>query len=334
MAIRPNRTLPIAVGWALVGALMVGCGTGPGIGGGAPGTPDATLGGCPLMPADSFWHARVDRLATHPLSTAWVNTIGATRHFHMDFGSGTWEGAPIGIPFDTVGAVQPKVEIVFGYGDESDPGPYPLRYDAPVEGGQGASGDRHVLEVDTSTCHLYELYDAHRGPDATSPWSAGSGAVFDLRSNALRPSGWTSADAAGLAILPGLVRYDEVASGRIDHPIRFTAPLTSRSYLWPARHFASSSSDPDRPPMGAWFRLRADFDTSTLSHDARVIAEAMKTYGIILADNGSSWYLSGAPDGRWDNDSLHELDRITGAEVVAVDSSALMVEADSGRVRP
>ena len=286
-----------------------------------------------MMPADSFWHARVDALPTNSRSSAWVATIGSTKHFHMDFGSGLWDGGPIGIPYTTVGAGQAKVPITFDYADESDAGPYPLPYDAPVEGGQASSGDRHVLVVDTAACRLYETYDAHRGNGPAAPWSAGSGAVYDLRSDALRPAGWTSADAAGLAILPGLVRYDEVASGHIDHAIRFTAPQTQKAYIWPARHQASSSTDVNRPPMGAWFRLRADFDTSGLAHDARVIADAMKTYGLILADNGSSWYVSGAPDERWDNDVLHQLDRITGSDMTAVDSALLMADANSARIR-
>jgi hypothetical protein len=251
----------------------------------------------------------------------------------MDFGSGTWDGGPIGIPYTTVGAGQAKVPVSFDYADESDPGPYPLPFDAPVEGGASATGDRHVLVVDSSNCHLYEVYDAHRGASPIAAWSAGSGAVYDLRSNALRPAGWTSADAAGLAVLPGLVRYDEVASGHIDHAIRFTAPLTQNTFVWPARHEASSSSDANRPPMGAWFRLRADYPTAGLSHDALVIVEAMKLHGVILADNGSSWYMSGSPDERWDNDVLHQLDRLSGSDMAAVDASSLMVDAGSGQIR-
>lgn len=297
------------------------------------GSTTATVGGCPLTPADNYWRARVTSLATHSSSTAWVNTIGRSKRFHMDFGSGEWDGGPIGIPYVTVPSTQRQVPISFDYDDESDPGPYPLPFDAPVEGGPDADGDRHVLVVETGSCTLYEVYDAHRGANATAAWSAGSGAVYDLRSNALRPAGWTSADAAGLPILPGLIRYEEVAAGRIDHAIRFTAPLTQRAYVWPARHFASSSTDPARPPMGAWFRLRADYPTAGLDPQAKVIVEALKLHGMILADNGSSWYLSGAPDPRWNNDSLHQLDAITGADVVAVDQSPLKVSADSGQTR-
>ena len=185
--------------------------------------------------------------------------------------------------------------------------------------------------VDNANCMLYEVYAGDLRPDGS--WAAGSGAVWDLRSNALRPDGWTSSDAAGLPVLPGLVRYEEVAAGRIDHPVRFTAPVTQRAYLWPARHFASSNTNPDLPPMGAWFRLRADFDTSRLAPQARVVAEALKVHGMILADNGSSWYLSGAPDERWDNDGLRGLATITGNDLVAVDAASMMVDPDSGRRR-
>ena len=221
-----------------------------------------------------------------------------------------------------------RVPVRFDYADESDPGPYPIPADAPVEHGS----DHHVLVVDRA--RLRALRDVRRAaPQPDGSWTAGSGARWDLRSNALRPAGWTSADAAGLPILAGLVRYEEVAAGRIDHAIRFTAPRTQRAALWPARHVASSSTDPDLPPMGAWFRLRADYDTSWMHPQARVIAEALKTHGMILADNGSSWYLSGAPDERWDNDGLRDLLAITGADLAAVDASSLMVHPDSGQVR-
>lgn len=295
----------------------------------APGrSPSAgSIGPCPMFPADSVWHAEVSALPAHPRSAAWRSAIGTGTGLKADFGSGSWDGGPIGIPFTRVGAGQPPVPVTFGYADESDSGPYPIPADAPVEHGS----DHHVLVVDDSTCRLHELFDATRRPDGS--WTAGSGAVWDLRSHALRPAGWTSADAAGLPILPGLVRYEEVAAGRIDHPIRFTAPRTQRAYLWPARHQAGVSSDPDLPPMGAWFRLRADYDTSGMHPQARVIAEALKTHGMILADNGSSWYLSGAPDERWDNDGLRGLMAITGADLTAVDTSSLMADPNSGRVR-
>ena len=301
-------------------------------GGSSGGTPGAGSGGpvvgsCPMFPADSIWHADVRGLAVHPSSVAWRNSIGASTGLHADFGSGTWEGTPIGIPFTTVGAGQARVPMVFDYWDESDPGPYPIPSDAPVEGGS----DHHVIVVDTSDCRLYETWDSRRQPDGS--WQAGSGATWDLRSNALRPAGWTSADAAGLPILPGLVRYEEVAAGDIDHMIRFTAPRTQRAYVWPARHFASSSTDPARPPMGAVFRLRADVDISGMSPQAKVVAQALKDHGMILADNGSSWFLSGTPDERWDNDALRDLAGLRGADFDAVDTSVLQVAADSGQRR-
>jgi len=286
-----------------------------------------TVGPCPLFPAENLWHADVRGLGVHPRSTDWRSTVGAGRGLKADFGSGTWDGGPIGIPFTRVGAGQTPARITFAYDDESDPGPYPVPADAPVEHGS----DHHVIVVDDSTCRLYELFDATRTSATT--WTAGSGATWDLRSNALRPAGWTSADAAGLPILPGLVRYEEVAAGRIDHAVRFTVPVTQRSYLWPARHQAGSTSSPTAPPMGATFRLRANFDTSRLGPQARVVAEALKVHGMVLADNGSAWYLSGAPDDRWNNDDLRTLGNITGADLEAVDTSPLMVSADSGQAR-
>ncbi len=291
----------------------------------------ATVAGCPALPFDNVWNARVDSLPVHPASDAYIATIGASLGFHMDFGSGLWDGAPIGIPFVVVGGTQPKVPVTFDYADESDPGPYPIPPDAPIEGGAAASGDRHVLVVDRDNCILYEVFAAYPQNGGAS-WTAGSGARYDLRSNALRPSGWTSADAAGLPILPGLVRYDEVASGAIEHALRFTAPQTQRAFVWPARHFASTSTDSAHPPMGMRFRLKASYDVSRFSPQARAIAQAMKTYGLILADNGSPWYVSGAPDEHWSNDVLHELDALRGADFEAVDTSPLMLNPDSGQV--
>ena len=291
------------------------------------GPGSAGLGACPLFPADNVWHADVSALPVHARSAAWRSSVGLGAGLKADFGSGLWDGGRIGIPWTTVDGGQARVPVSFYYPDESDPGPYPIPADAPVEHGS----DHHVLVVDRADCELYEVFDARRRPDGG--WDAGSGARWDLRSNSLRPAGWTSADAAGLPILAGLVRYEEVAAGRIDHAIRFTAPRTQRSALWPARHVASSSTDPDLPPMGAWFRLRADYDTSRMHPQARVIAEALKTHGMILADTGSSWYLSGAPDERWDNDGLRDLLEITGADLSAVDASSLMVHPDSAQVR-
>lgn len=275
----------------------------------------------------------MDLLPVLPESARYVATIGAEGRVRADFGSGLWEGRPIGIPYAAVGADQPGVAISFDYASESDPGPYPIPPTAPVEGappgGVGADGDRHVLIVDTTDCKLYELYAAQLQPDGS--WTAGSGAVFDLKSNALRPDGWTSADAAGLPILPGLIRYDEVDAGEIKHAIRFTAPQTRNDYVWPARHFASSRSGSEYPPMGQRFRLRADFDAGGMSAEVQVIVTAMKRYGIILADNGSRWFLSGAPDERWDNEELRQLMSIVGADFEAVDVSGLMIEPNSGQ---
>lgn len=299
----------------------------------ATGSSGPTIGGCPVFPANNVWNARIDHLPVDPNSQAYVNNIGASAGLHPDFGSGLWNGGPIGIPFVTVPGTQPLVPIDFiWYGDESDPGPYPIPTNAPIEGGSSNDGDRHVLVVETGTCKLYELYYAW--PQADGSWQAGSGAVYDLRANALRPAGWTSADAAGLPILPGLVRYDEIASGAINHALRFTVPRTRREYIWPARHYASSSTDPTRPPMGQRFRLKASFDISGFSPTNRVILTALKTYGMIVADNGSSWYLSGVPDERWDNDDLHNLQsRVHGSDFEAVDESSLMLDPNSSQVR-
>ncbi len=274
----------------------------------------------------------MDDLPVDPHSTAYIQSIGAEVGLHADFGSGTWEGSPIGIPFTVVEGSQPAASVTFDYADESDPGPYLIPPDAPIEGGPNSDGDRHVIVMDATHCTLYELYDAW--PQADGSWKAGSGAIFDLRSNALRPDGWTSADAAGLPVLPGLVRYDEVASGEIRHTIRFTAPHTRAAHVWPARHDASELDGAQYPPMGQRFRLRADFDVSGFSPEVQVILQAMKTYGIILADNGSAWFISGVPDERWNNDVLHELSQVHGADFKAVDVSGLMVNPNSGEACP
>ena len=288
------------------------------------------LEGCPIFPSDNIWNTLVDDLPVDSDSNAYITTIGASRGLHPDFGSGTWDGGPIGIPYTVVDGSQPEVNVDFDYADESDPGPYPIPPDAPIEGGDLSSGDRHVLVLDRDACILYELYAAY--PKLDGSWEAGSGAVFDLESNALRPEGWTSADAAGLPILPGLVRYDEVSSGEIQHALRFTAPQTRRAYDWPARHFASSLTGAAYPPMGKRFRLKAGFDISGFSEEVQVILRALKKYGMILADNGSAWYISGAPDSRWDNDMLvSELGQVKGSNFEAVDESSLMVDPDSGQ---
>lgn len=290
--------------------------------------PEAKMGGCQMYPANNIWNTRVDNLPVHQLSTAWINNIGRNTGFHMDFGSGTWAGGPIGIPYNIVaGSTVTKYYPTFQYASESDKGPYPIPANPKIEYGS----DHHILIVDSETCKLYEIYNASF---SNGKWKGGSGAIWDLKSNALRPAGWTSADAAGLPILPGLVRYEEVLAGRIDHAIRFTASSTN-SYIWPGRHLTSGQHGvlTNTPPMGARFRLKASFDISKYPAKMRVILQAMKTYGIILADNGSDWFLSGAPDPRWDNDMLHLLDKVTGDDIEAVDTAGLKMADDSGRAR-
>jgi len=290
-----------------------------------------TITGCPLLPADNIWNAPVDALPVAAQSEAYIDTIGRTTTLHPDFGSGTWNGGPIGIPYNVVGAGQEMSAVTFLYAAESDPGPYPIPADPLIEGGPAADGDRHILIVDRDACRLYELYDAR--PETTVSWTAGSGAIYDLRANTLRPDGWTSADAAGLPILPGLVRYEEVAAGTINHALRFTAAQTRNTHLWPARHHASDLAGSQYPPMGQRFRLKADVDISGLPPAVQVIALAMQKYGLILADNGSDWYISGVPDERWDNDILRELNRLRGDDFEAVDVSSLMLHQDSGQVK-
>lgn len=290
-----------------------------------------SLDGCPNLPADNVWHAPTASLPVLSNSAQYIASIGADAAVHADFGSGGWDGGPIGIPVTYVPGGQRSVPVHFTYGDESDPGPYPIPADAAVEGGANSDGDRHVLVVDTGTCTLYELFNAH--PNGDGSWQADSGAVYHLTSDQLRPRGWTSADAAGLPITPGLVRYAEVAAGHIDHAIRVTVPRTQQAFLWPARHQASSSTDTSLPPMGLRLRLKADVDISGLPPQARVIAQAMKTEGVIVADNGSAWYISGAPDPHWNNDDLHALDALHGSDFEAVDTSGLMVDANSGKAR-
>jgi len=275
---------------------------------------------CPIFPASNPWNERVDELPVAANSAQLIRSIGLTTGLHADFGSGLWDGEPIGIPFDIVSKHTPRTRVSFQYADESDRVPYPIPKTVHIEGGRASTGDRHALLLDKDSCKLYELYALY--PQGNG-WKAGSGAVWNLRSNSLRPVRWTSADAAGLPIFPGLARYDEVARGVIDHALRFTAAQTRRAYVFPARHYASSSDDPSLPPMGLRVRLKASVDISGFPRQARVVLQALKTYGMILADNGSSWYISGAPDPRWSNDELHTLGRITGADFEVVDTSSL-----------
>ena len=278
-----------------------------------PGTGGGTVGARLVFPADNPWNTDISAQPVDPNSTTLINSCGgSTRRVHPDFGT-VWDGAPNGIPYVLVGGTQPKVPVSFDYADESDPGPYPIPANAPIEGGPNGTGDRHVIVIDTIAWKLYETFDSHPLNGGTS-WHAGSGATWDLSSNALRPAGWTSADAAGLPIFPGLVRYDEaVIKGAINHALRFTCPTTRKAYISPARHWASSQTSASYMPMGARVRLKADFDISTYPPEVRVILTALKKYGMFLADNGSGFYISGAPDSRWSDDNLAKLGQLTAA---------------------
>jgi hypothetical protein len=277
------------------------------------------------------WRARVDVLPRHARSDAYVASIGADKPLHPDFGSGLIDGQPFGIPVTVIDEDVPEAEASFDYADESDPDGYRIPDDARVENGPNSDGDRHVVVFDRARCRSYELFDAHRL--SSGRWHAGSGAVFDLRSNALRPDGWTSADAAGLPILPGLVRYDEVASGAIPHALRITVPRSDRSHVWPARHDAGTANDPDLPPMGLRLRLKQSVDTSSLPPQAKAVAEALKRYGALVADNGSAWFVSGDQDERWDNEQLAALRSFKGSDFEAVDTSSLLISPDSSAAR-
>jgi hypothetical protein len=275
---------------------------------------------CTIFPTANAWNERVDALPVAANSAQLIQSIGVGTGLHPDFGSGLYDGAPIGIPYDVVSKQTKRFRVKFGYADESDKGPYPIPKTVHIEGGRASTGDRHALLIDKDACKLYELYALY---PKGGGWTAGSGAIWNLRSNALRPAGWTSADAAGLPLFPGLARYDEVARGVIDHALRFTAARTRRQYVYPARHYASSSDDPALPPMGLRVRLKASVDISVFPKQARVVLQGLKTYGMILADNGSNWYISGAPSPGWSNDDLHSLGRITGSMFEVVDTSSL-----------
>ncbi len=272
---------------------------------------NANLNGRRPFPATNAWNTRIDTAAVDPRSGALIAAIGASDHLHADFGA-DWNGGPFGIPYVVVSGSQRRVSVSFDYADESDPGPYPIPATAPIEGGASSDGDRHVLVVDRDNWKLYELYAGYP-KNGGKRWAAGSGAVFNLSTGTARPAGWTSADAAGLPIFPGLVRYDEVSAGVIKHALRFTVSRTRRGYVAPARHFASSNTSTTLPPMGMRVRLKADYRISGYPKQARVILQAMKTYGMIVADNGSDWFVSGAPDKRWNDDALNTLKRVPGS---------------------
>jgi hypothetical protein len=278
--------------------------------------PDAP--GCPLFRDTNVWNKPVANLPLRSDSKKIVDAIGARLPVHADFGSGLYEGAPIGIPITVVTSAQSASAVDFYYDDESDAGPYPIPDGVAIEGGDHSDGDRHAIIFDSDSCTLYELFALY-----PTPWSAGSGAIWNLTSNALRPRGWTSADAAGLPILPGLVRYEEVAAGHIDHAIRFTVSRSRRAYVYPARHFASSRTSKALPPMGLRLRLRSNYPVAKFPYQARVVLKALKRYGMIVADNGTSWYLTGTPDAGWDNDQLHTLGQVKGSDFRVVDTRGL-----------
>ena len=285
------------------------------------------IAGCAVFPADNVWNAPIDKLLVDPRSKDYIARIGADIGVHPDFGADPTNGIPITV----VDAKVKGVKVVFEYRDESDPGDYPIPPNAAIEG-SAARGDRHIILVDKDRCELLELFAVQAQKDGS--WKAGSGIKMDLTSDGLRDDGATSADAAGLPILPGLIRNDEVAAGEIRHALRFTAPKTQQAHIWPARHDASSNTDPRFPPMGVRLRLRADFDISGFSKSNQVILTALKRYGMFLADNGSPWFITGAPDPRWNDDELHTLNRVKGSDFEAVDESGWRYVPHSGRVDP
>jgi hypothetical protein len=277
---------------------------------------------CPLFPRTSHWNKRVDKLPLLPGSSSMIAAVGASRSSHANFGSGLYEGGPIGIPFTVVSKTQRRVPVSFDFADQSDGRRYPIPPNVAIEGGRSSEGDRHVLLVDRSRCRLYELYAAYPQGGGTS-WRAGSGAIWNLRSNRMRPRGWTSADGAGLPILPGLARYDEVKRGRIKHALRITVPRTRQAFIYPARHFASSLTDPSLPAMGQRVRLRRSFSLRGYPRQSRVVLRALKEFGALVADNGAAWYVIGAPSRGWNNDDLRSLGRVRGSDFEVVDSTKL-----------
>ena len=285
---------------------------------------------CAVFPADNYWNTDIRDLPRHPRSRAWLSHMSTERNLHPDFGPSYGDGPNYGIPVTVVGGGHATVRVRFDYADESDHVRYPFGDDTRIEGGRNSPGDKHAVVVDRSTCRLYETWNTRVSDDR---WRAGSGATWSLDSNALRPDGWTSADAAGLPILPGLLRRNEVRDRHVDHAIRFTTDVTSSHHLWPARHDAGSTSSRDYPPMGARFRMKASFSAEGYGAAARAVIRAMKTYGLVLADNGSPWYFQGEQNARWSERLIEDLKRIPASAFVAVDTSSLKVSRDSARVR-
>ena len=290
------------------------------------------VAGCRVFPANNWWNTDISTMPVHARSDAWLRHMSPRSELHPDFGRAYGEQpVPYGIPITVVRGDHRKVDVRFQYAGESDRVRYPLGKDTKIEGGRRAHGDRHAIIVDKSKCKLYETWNTR---ERNGRWTAGSGAVWSLKSNALRRDGWTSADAAGLPILPGLLRWREVKRGHVNHAIRFTTDVTDNRYLWPARHEAGSVHNRNYPPMGARFRLKATFDMSSYSPKARVVLRAMQTYGLVLADNGSPWYFQGEASGKWPSGLISDLKRIPARAFVAVDTSSLMVDRDSARVAP
>ncbi len=286
---------------------------------------------CQVLPEDNWWHADVSELPRHPRNRQWLARMSTGVELHPDFGPSYGAGPDYGLPVTVVGSGHRKVRVRFQYASESDRVRYPFGRDTLIEGGRNSPGDKHAIVVDQGSCRLYETWNTRvRG----NRWRAGSGAVFDLDSNDLRPDGWTSADAAGLPILPGLLRWNEVRNREVDHALRFTTDVTSRWHLWPARHDAGSRTSHRFPPMGARFRLRSSYDASGLGADAREVVRAMKTYGLVLADNGSPWFFQGERNARWPDALISDLKQIPASAFVAVDTSSLMVDPDSGATTP
>jgi hypothetical protein len=288
---------------------------------------------CEIFPKDNIWNTKIDTLQVHPKSKIYLDSIGSSKKIKADFGSGLWNGGPIGIPFMVIdeNSKTKKFTVEFEYKDESDLVLYPIPENPLIEGGANSKGDRHLLVIDNSNCLLYELFSLY--PNGKS-WKAGSGAIFNLKSNSLRQEFWTSADAAGLPIFPGLVRYSEIEKGEINHALRFTVKRTQKKFIWPARHFASNKKDENLPPMGLRIRLKKSFSIEGFSKEVKIILKALQEYGMILADNGSDFYISGSPDERWDNDVLNkEMRKVSGNDFEVVETKNLILDKNSGQVK-
>jgi hypothetical protein len=319
---------------AVVSTVVVAAAAYAGVASGRSSAPDSArpVSGtkCPVFPADNYWHADIRKLPVDSRSKVWMSHMSSGDDLHPDFGPSFGDGPNYGIPVTVVGKSHPRVHVKFQQPSESDKVRYPLGKDTRIEGGRHSSGDRHAIVVDKSACRLFETYATS---ERHGKWHAYSGAVWSLNSDRLRPKGWTSADAAGLPILPGLLRWNEVKAGHVDHAIRFTASVTSRHFLWPARHQAGSTGSWKYPPMGARFRLRASYHPTGFGPKAMAVVRAMKTYGLVLADNGSPWYFQGEQNAKWPDSFIEQLKGIPARDFVAVDTSSLKVKNNSAETR-